>query len=375
MAKLDRLLEQGVAAAKANYKEQAEALLKQVVTIDPGNEQAWLWLSAVVEGIEEKKDCLRRVIEVNPYNTTARSGLRYLSHLREGFEYMANRAPWMASHDEYESSLSDIPERPCLRCGATNPGWAYTCNSCQASLESMDVKEMVKEEIKRQQASRSVFRPWASAIFLDSKQAFAPEVSLASYARSVLVVVLGAIAGNLLRLLASVVLIIFTEPSQFGTVSGRLMSAFIADQALLLLGALAAWGLLGAVTRTLAGSMGGMGYPRIHYYMMAVAVSAWTSVAGLVTVIWTAIAVLVPGVSPELLVALASGLLMFYAVTLIGEAIHAAHGLEHLQETGIAGVVLMTAVVIYSGLMAILPPGMQMALFKVLQVVLMPILP
>ena len=375
MAKLDRLLEEGIAAAQADYKEQSEQLLKQVVNMDPGNEQAWLWLSAVVEGIEEKKECLRRVIEVNPYNSTARSGLRYLSHLREGYEYMANRAPWMATHEEFESTLSDIPERPCLRCGASNPGWAYTCNNCQASLESMDVKEMVREEIRRQQASSSLFRPWASAIFLDSKQAFAPEVSLASYARSVMVVTLGAIAGNLLRLLAAVILIAFTGPGQFGPVSGRLMTAFITDQALLLLGALAVWGLLGVVTRTLAASMGGMGYPRMHFYLMAVAVSAWTSVAGLVTVIWTAIAVLAPGVSPALLVALASGLLMFYAVTLVGEALHAAHGLLPLQETGIAGVVLMTAVVIYSGLMAILPLGMQMALFRVLQVVLMPVLP
>ena len=375
MAKVDRLLEQGVAAAQANYKEQAEELLKQVVTMDPGNEQAWLWLSAVVEGIEEKKECLHRVIEINPYNPSARTGLRYVSHLREGYEYMANRAPWMASHEEYESTLSDIPERNCPRCGTANPGWAYTCNSCQAPLESLDLTEMVKEEMQRRQSRSSVFRPWASAIFLDSKQAFAPEVSLASFPRSLLVVVLGAIACNVLRLLASALLIVFTEPSQFGPMTNRLMAAFFADQLYLLVGALVVWALLGEVTRRLAGSMGGMGYPQIHFYLMAVAVSAWTSVAGLVTLIWTAIALLAPEISASLLVALASGLLMFYAITLVGDAIHAAHGLQPLQETGIAGVVLMTAVVLYSGLMALVPPGLQMALLRVLQIVLLPVLP
>jgi Flp pilus assembly protein TadD len=62
------LLRQGIAAAKAGRKEEAHETLLQVIKLDERNEQAWLWLSAVVDSIEEKEICLENVLALNPAN-------------------------------------------------------------------------------------------------------------------------------------------------------------------------------------------------------------------------------------------------------------------------------------------------------------------
>jgi hypothetical protein len=49
------------------------------VEIDQYNEQAWLWLSAVVDSPEEQRTCLENVLAINPANERARQGLDILS--------------------------------------------------------------------------------------------------------------------------------------------------------------------------------------------------------------------------------------------------------------------------------------------------------
>jgi tetratricopeptide (TPR) repeat protein len=72
------LLQEGIAAAKAGQKEEAQRALAQVVELDERNEQAWLWLSGVVESPEDKRTCLENVLSINPNNTHAQTGLRWL---------------------------------------------------------------------------------------------------------------------------------------------------------------------------------------------------------------------------------------------------------------------------------------------------------
>jgi hypothetical protein len=73
-----RLLQQGIAAAKAGRKDQARQILIQVTELDERNEQAWLWLSGVVESLEDRRICLENVLAINPGNTAAQAGLRLL---------------------------------------------------------------------------------------------------------------------------------------------------------------------------------------------------------------------------------------------------------------------------------------------------------
>jgi hypothetical protein len=72
---VDDLLREGVAAAKAGQHEHARDLLTRVVAQDERNAVAWLWLSGVVESLEDREICMENVLAVEPDNAAARRGL------------------------------------------------------------------------------------------------------------------------------------------------------------------------------------------------------------------------------------------------------------------------------------------------------------
>jgi hypothetical protein len=70
-AKLNLAIE----AARRGDRQTARKLLQEIVLVDNTHEQAWLWLASVSDSLEDKRKCLRRVLQINPNNTTARDGL------------------------------------------------------------------------------------------------------------------------------------------------------------------------------------------------------------------------------------------------------------------------------------------------------------
>src|SRR6266498_1308450 len=72
------LLQQGIAAARAGNRAEARALLTRAIEADERNEQAWLWLSGVVDDPNDMRTCLHNVLELNPNNTKARQGLAWV---------------------------------------------------------------------------------------------------------------------------------------------------------------------------------------------------------------------------------------------------------------------------------------------------------
>ena len=46
MAKVDAIIQEGVAAIKAGRKDDAKRVLMRAIDLDERSEQAWLWLSA-----------------------------------------------------------------------------------------------------------------------------------------------------------------------------------------------------------------------------------------------------------------------------------------------------------------------------------------
>jgi len=58
--------------------QRASELLIRVITVQPDNEQAWLWLSAIVATTEEKRYCLEIIRDLNPQNFHAKVGLAKL---------------------------------------------------------------------------------------------------------------------------------------------------------------------------------------------------------------------------------------------------------------------------------------------------------
>ena len=72
------LLQQGIVAARAGRRDEARALLMQVVEGDERNEQAWLWLAGVVDTPEDIRTCLQNVLDLNPTNQQAQQGLAWV---------------------------------------------------------------------------------------------------------------------------------------------------------------------------------------------------------------------------------------------------------------------------------------------------------
>jgi hypothetical protein len=68
-------LQAGIAAAREGRRAEARALLMQALQTNSRSEQAWLWMSAVVETDTERRACLEQVLVINPHNQTAQVGL------------------------------------------------------------------------------------------------------------------------------------------------------------------------------------------------------------------------------------------------------------------------------------------------------------
>ncbi len=71
-------LEQGIMAARKGNNGEAKTLLTQVLKENNQNEQAWLWLSEVVDTIGEQISCVEQVLLINPANKTAKLALQKL---------------------------------------------------------------------------------------------------------------------------------------------------------------------------------------------------------------------------------------------------------------------------------------------------------
>ncbi len=70
-----KLLQGGIAAAKAKRKAEARTTFERVLVLDPQNISAWLWLSGLVEDVEEQERCLEQVVALDPNHAAARKGL------------------------------------------------------------------------------------------------------------------------------------------------------------------------------------------------------------------------------------------------------------------------------------------------------------
>ncbi len=75
----DSLVRDAIAVYRSGKKDEARNLLLQAVDIDERHEQAWLWLSAVVDSVEDQITCLENVLTINPNNEKAQQGLQVLN--------------------------------------------------------------------------------------------------------------------------------------------------------------------------------------------------------------------------------------------------------------------------------------------------------
>ncbi|NDJ75994.1 MAG: tetratricopeptide repeat protein, partial [Chloroflexi bacterium] len=64
-------LHQAIELAQAGQKDEARALLQQVVQSDPNNETAWMWLASVAANPQDYEKAVREALRINPDNDQA----------------------------------------------------------------------------------------------------------------------------------------------------------------------------------------------------------------------------------------------------------------------------------------------------------------
>jgi len=217
----------------------------------------------------------------------------------------------------------------------------------------------------------SVARAWAGAAILDPELAFASEMRLASPMRSFFVIALGSIALTLARWMGTLALAaLYSRALPLGMVN-QLSVTFIFDFIGLLIGALLVWIGLGTITESIARSRGGRAPSHVHYYLIAVAISSWLSIAGVLVLIGWAVASLFP-IPERWVLAGMGGVLFLYAVMLVVQAVRTAHYLRPGSEVFSISLIMLAAVGLYVLLMGIVPPDWQNVLLSVVRTLMLP---
>ncbi len=126
------LLKQAIRAAREKRREEARQLLLQIVEREPYNEQAWLWLSGVVDDPRDMQVALANVLTINPGNEAARKGLDLLRR-RHGNLLQPEEEPPALSTAAPEEEDRGYTLR-CYSCGAEVYDVADFCWNCHAVI-------------------------------------------------------------------------------------------------------------------------------------------------------------------------------------------------------------------------------------------------
>ena len=83
---MHQFVQSAIEAANQGDKTKAMDFLKQVVAANPNDVDAWLVLAAVVDEPERKRQCLKRVLTLDPVNQLARDELFEMDRIAMGGE-------------------------------------------------------------------------------------------------------------------------------------------------------------------------------------------------------------------------------------------------------------------------------------------------
>jgi hypothetical protein len=192
MTEISALLQEGVAAAKSGRRAQARELLMRAVELDDHNEQAWLWLSGVAEGVEDQIVCLENVLIINPGNAAAERGLR---HLRSQLP-PAPEPPTFEIETPAEPGVETLSREPDAdRVDLASP------------VESDEV-HFVRDYEARPQGLMSLIASWIAALSFNRRGAYEYEIFSSSAGRTIGGIVLGGVIIPLLIGLVTVILLV-----------------------------------------------------------------------------------------------------------------------------------------------------------------------
>ena len=80
------LLRRGIEAVQADRKVEAREIFMQVVDIDPRNELAWMWLSGLMDDLEDQIIACENALTINPENHKVRLFLDSLKRKQQALK-------------------------------------------------------------------------------------------------------------------------------------------------------------------------------------------------------------------------------------------------------------------------------------------------
>lgn len=96
-------LEQAIAFINAGDKKRGRELIIEILKGDPANDTAWVWMAAVSDQYQLRKECLEEALKHNPGNKTAKKALmrfqtqeRIPSNTIAYGKYQQKRYSWIA---------------------------------------------------------------------------------------------------------------------------------------------------------------------------------------------------------------------------------------------------------------------------------------
>ncbi|MGQ0600903.1 MAG: tetratricopeptide repeat protein [Anaerolineales bacterium] len=105
------VLLQAYTQIKAGNLPDARTLLGKFIRNNPNSERAWLLMSLAVAEPAQQRDCLQRVLLINPFNADAQSRLAQLN-TANGSPYTNPPPALLADEAEAHTALDDLTEAP-----------------------------------------------------------------------------------------------------------------------------------------------------------------------------------------------------------------------------------------------------------------------
>jgi len=133
---ISQWLRDGIAAAKAGQRAEARELLLRVVEANEQSEQAWLWLSGVVDSDEDRLIALENVLALNPDNAQALAGIKWVQGQLQPSE-PGDRGEASQRVSESASQRSEelvLTPDGCAYCARPVPENAPRCPHCGGRL-------------------------------------------------------------------------------------------------------------------------------------------------------------------------------------------------------------------------------------------------
>jgi hypothetical protein len=131
------LVAAGIKAYRSGNRGEARVLFEKALEADERDEDAWLWLSGVVETIDERRTCLENVLIINPDHTRARAGMTSM-----GFDPDAFLADFNAIEETPPAPVVDEEAFQALKDSSASP---FTDTSF-ASDETFDLDDLLNNK-------------------------------------------------------------------------------------------------------------------------------------------------------------------------------------------------------------------------------------